>query len=58
MLQTYRHLDIKEKLSVNWQYFETCGVISYGSGWRKDIVNQRLECVLDNDADIEERIEV
>ena len=23
--------------------FETYGVISYGSGWRKDVVNQCLE---------------
>ena len=30
------------KLSVSRQFFET-GVINYGSGWMKDVVNQCLE---------------
>ena len=29
--------------SVEKQFFETYGVINYGSGWRKDVVNQCLE---------------
>ena len=41
--QTYCHLSTKEKLPVRGQFSETCGVISYGSGWRKDVVNQCLE---------------
>ena len=28
-----------EELSVSWQFFLTYGVISYASGWRKDVVN-------------------
>ena len=32
-----------EKLSVSWQFFDICGVISYGNGWKKDVVNQRFE---------------
>ena len=36
LLQTY-------KLFVSWQFFETYGVVNYGSGWRKDAVNQCLE---------------
>ena len=35
---------IKKKMkSFSWQFFETYGVISYGNGWRKDVVNQCLE---------------
>jgi len=34
LLQTYCHLNTNEKLSVSWQFLETGGVISYGSGWR------------------------
>ena len=30
-------------MSVSWQFFETYGVISYGNGWSKDVVNQCLE---------------
>ena len=43
-LQTYCHLSTNgKKMSVSWQFFKTYGVISYGSGWRKDAVNQCLE---------------
>ena len=28
---------------VSWQFSETYGIINYGSGWRKDVVNQHLE---------------
>ena len=49
LLQTYCHLSIIEKLFVSWQFLETYGVINYGSGWRKDVVNQRLEFGLDSD---------
>ena len=34
-------LGIIEKL-LNWQFVETYGVFNYGSGWRKDVVNQCL----------------
>ena len=30
------------------EFFETYGVISYGRGWRKDVVNQCLEYVRDH----------
>ena len=43
MLQMYCHLSTDEKRSVSWPFSETYGVISYGSGWRKDVVNQCLE---------------
>ena len=36
-------MSIIEKLFVSCQFFETSCVINYGSGWRKDVVNQRLE---------------
>ena len=39
LLQTYCRLSIMEKLFVS----ETYGVISYGSAWRKDVLNQCLE---------------
>ena len=29
--------------TVSRQFSKTCGIISYGSGWRKDVVNQCLE---------------
>ena len=35
-------LGIIEKL-LNWQFVETYGVFNYGSGWRKDVVNQWLD---------------
>ena len=41
--QTYCRLSHKEKLFVSWQSSPTCGVLNYGSGWRKDVVNQCLE---------------
>ena len=47
-----------EKLFVNWQFFETYGVINYGSGWRKDVVNERLEFGLDGDLQQEASPEV
>ena len=34
-----------KKLLVSWQFSGTYGVTKYGSGWRKDVVNQRLEFV-------------
>ena len=36
-------LSTNEKLSVSSQFSENYGVASYGSGWRKDVVNQCLE---------------
>ena len=35
MLQTYCHLTLNTK--------EPCGLASYGSGWRNDVINQCLE---------------
>ena len=32
-----------EKLFASWQFFEAYDVLDYGSGWRKDVVNQCLE---------------
>ena len=43
LLQTYCHLSIIQKLFVSLQFFKTHGVISYGSGWKKDVVNQCLQ---------------
>ena len=34
---------VPSKLLVSWQFSGPCGVTKYGSGWRKDIVNQCLE---------------
>ena len=31
---------------ISWQFFETYGIINYGDGWRKDVVNQCLECAI------------
>ena len=42
-LQTYCRLSIIEKLFVISQFFQTSGVISYGSGCWKDVVNLCLE---------------
>ena len=42
-LPTYSHLNTSETLPASWQFSRTCGIISYGSGWRKDAVNQCLE---------------
>ena len=39
-LQTYCHLITNEKLYASWQFSETYGIINYGTGWRKDKVNQ------------------
>ena len=33
----------KKKLLVSWQFSGPYGVTKYGSGWRKDVVNQCLE---------------
>ena len=33
-----------KKLLVSWQFSGPYGVTKYGSGWRKDVVNQCLEC--------------
>ena len=46
LLQPYFCLIANEKLSVSLQLFQTYGVISYGSVWRKDAVNKCLECGL------------
>ena len=46
LLQTYCHLSISENLSVSAHFSETYGVINYGSGWRKNVVNQSLEYAL------------
>ena len=43
LLQSYCHLNIIKKLSLSWQCFEIYGAINYGSGWRKNVVNQCLE---------------
>ena len=43
LLQTYYRLSIIENLFVSWQFFETYGVINYGSGRRTDIVKEWLE---------------
>ena len=43
LLQTCCCLSIIIFPPVSWQFFETYGIISYGSGWRKDVVNQCLE---------------
>ena len=36
-------LSTNKKLLVSWQFSGPYGVIKYGSGWRKDVVNQCLE---------------
>ena len=38
-------LEHHPNLLVGWQSFQTYGVISYGSGWRRDVVNLCLEFV-------------
>ena len=35
-------VSIIKKLFVSWQFFKTYGVINYGSGWKKDGINQYL----------------
>ena len=39
------YCQLSTKVSISWQCFETSGVISYGSGWRKDVINWCLEFV-------------
>ena len=34
---------LTKKLLVSWQFSGPYGVTKYGSGWRKDVVNQCLE---------------
>ena len=41
--QTYYCLSTNEKLLVSWQFSGPYGVTKYGSGWRKNVVNQCLE---------------
>ena len=41
-LLLFEHLQ-KKKLLVSWQFSGPYGVTKYGSGWRKDVVNQCLE---------------
>ena len=43
--QTYYCLSANKKLLVSWQFSGPNGVTKYDSGWRKDVVNQRLELV-------------
>ena len=38
-------LSTNEKLLVCWQFSGTYDVTKYGSGWRKDVVNQCLEFI-------------
>ena len=33
----------QKKLLINWQFSGPYGVTKYGSGWRKDVINQCLE---------------
>ena len=33
----------QKNLLVSWQFYRPYGVTKYGSGWRKDVVNQCLE---------------
>ena len=42
---TNEKLSTNEKLLVNWQFSGPYGVTKYGSGWRKDVVNQCVEFV-------------
>ena len=44
--QTYYCLNTNKKLLISWQFFGPYGVTKYGSGWRKDVVNQCLESEL------------
>ena len=39
-------LSTNKKLLVSWQFSGPYGVTKYGSGWRKDVVNQCMEFVL------------
>ena len=41
--QTYYCLSTNKKLLVSWQFSGPYGVIKYGSGWKKDVLNQCLE---------------
>ena len=36
-------MSTNEKRFVSWQFFETYGLISYGSGWKKYVVIQCSE---------------
>ena len=49
--ETYYCLSTNKKLLVSWQISGPYGITKYGSGWRKDVVNQCLEfgseCVQD-----------
>ena len=44
--QTYYCFSTNKKLLVSWQFSGLYGITKYGSGWRKDVVNQCLEFVL------------
>ena len=48
LLQTYCHLITSEELSVGWQFSKICGLISRGSGWKKDVVNHLLPVLKGN----------
>ena len=42
-LETYYCLSTTKKLPVSWKFSGPYGVTKYGSGWRRDVVNQCLE---------------
>ena len=44
-ITNYYCLSTNKKLLVSWQFSGPYGVTKYGSGWRKDVVNQCLEFV-------------
>ena len=39
-----------KKLLISWQFSGPYGVTKYGSGWRKNVINQCLEFVLEADS--------
>ena len=43
-VQNVYHLSTN-KVFISWQFFKTYGITHYGSGWRKDVINQCLEFV-------------
>ena len=48
-LLLFGHHHQQQKLLVSWQFSGTYDVTKYGSGWRKDVVNQCLEFEPDPD---------
>ena len=45
LVVTHTHLSTHKKVPGSRQISETYGITNYGSGWRKDVVNQSLEFV-------------